>query len=60
MNGSDADGYLEAMYLEFETLNKTMKAYKILERTKAMHVLPSTWAVKCKRYSNGLIRKFKA
>ena len=60
VNGSDADGYLEAMYLKFETFNKTMKAYKILERTKTMHVLLSTWAVKCKRYPNGLIRKFKA
>ena len=42
MNGSDADGYLDTMDSEFQMLNKSMKAWDIVDRTKAMHALPST------------------
>ena len=27
---------------------------------KPCHVIPSTWAFKCKQYPDGLIKKFKA
>ena len=49
VKGSDADGYLEAKDSEFETLNNTMETWDVVERTKAIHVLPYTWSFKCKR-----------
>ena len=60
VNGPDADGYLEAMDLEYNTLHDKMNAWSIIPRTKDMHVLASTWAFKCKRFPNGLVRKLKA
>ena len=59
MNGEFAQEYWEAACLEVETLEK-MDAWTVVERTPEMNVLPSTWAFRCKRYPDGLIKKFKA
>ena len=59
MNGPFADGYLEAAGTEVETLER-MKAWEVVEREVSMNVLSSTWALKCKRFTDGLINKFKA
>ena len=37
-----------------------MNTWDVVERTEEMNVLPSTWAFKCKRFPDGLIKKFKA
>ena len=59
MNGPDRDGYWEAAKTEIATSEK-MEAWDVVERKDWMSVLPSTWAFRCKRYPNGLIRKLKA
>ena len=59
MNGPFAKEYWEAACIEVETLEK-MDAWDVVERTSDMNVLPSTWAFKCKRFPDGLIKKFKA
>jgi hypothetical protein len=59
--GKFADEYWEAMKLEITALEKNY-AWTIVEQNdsseKPHHVIPSTWAFKCKRYPNGLIKKF--
>ncbi|KAL7532071.1 hypothetical protein ACHAXR_006179 [Thalassiosira sp. AJA248-18] len=59
MNGPFSEEYWEAACIEVATLEK-MDAWSVKERTPEMNVLPSTWAFKCKRYPDGLIKKFKA
>ena len=49
----------EAVCTEVETLEK-MKAWDAVEREVSMNVLSSTSTFKCKRYPDGLIKKFKA
>ena len=58
-NGPQADGYWQAMGAELETL-KAKDSWEVVERTKDMNVLPSTWAFKCKRFPDGSVRKLKA
>jgi hypothetical protein len=41
-------------------LETVMKAWEIVERQSWMKVLPSTWALRCKRFPDGMIRKLKA
>ena len=57
MNGPFADEYWDAACVEVETLEK-MKAWEVVEREVNMNVLSSTWAFKCKRYPDGLSKKF--
>ena len=59
MNGPFAQEYWEAACLEIETLER-MESWEVVEREDEMNILPSTWAFKCKRYPDGLIKKFKA
>jgi len=59
MNGPFSQEYWEASCLEVETLEK-MDAWSVVDRKPEMNVLPSTWAFKCKRFPDGLIKKFKA
>ena len=37
-----------------------MKAWEVVEREVSMNGMSYTWAFKCKRYPDGLIKKFKA
>jgi Reverse transcriptase (RNA-dependent DNA polymerase) len=59
MNGPDADGYWNAMETEIVTL-EGKDSWDIVDRTPGMNVLDSTWAFKCKRYPDGMVRKLKA
>ena len=58
-NGPFSREYWEAACIEIETLEK-MDAWSIEEKTPEMNVLPSTWAFNCKRFPDGLVKKFKA
>jgi hypothetical protein len=60
MNGPDRDGYWKACEKEIETLQVDKDAWDVVKREPWMNVLPSTWAFKCKRYPDGMIRKLKA
>jgi transposase InsO family protein len=57
--GMDADGYWNAMDKELFTLN-AKDAWDEVDRSPEMKVLPSTWAFKCKRFPDGLVKKLKA
>ena len=59
MNGTFAEEYWEAACIEVETLEK-VDVWTVVEHTPKMNALPSTWAFKCKRFPDGLIKKFKA
>ena len=59
--GKFADKYWKAMELEIATL-EAINAWNVLEYNPETmpHVIRSTWAFKCKRFPDGLIKKFKA
>ncbi len=61
--GKFANEYWEAMKLEIATL-ENIEAWTIVEcydsNGEPHHVIPGTWAFKCKQYPDGLIKKFKA
>jgi hypothetical protein len=59
MNGVESEGYWKAMETELETLLGKY-AWVVLDWEDDMNVLPSTWAFKCKRFPDGLVRKLKA
>ncbi len=59
MNGPFSAEYWKAAVKEFDTL-QGMDAWDIVDRTDDMNVIDSIWAFKCKRYPDGLIKKFKA
>ncbi len=54
--GKFADEYWEAMKLEIATL-ENIDAWSVVDRNDSEgsphHVIPSTWAFKCKRYPDG-------
>ena len=56
--GKFADEYWNAMKLEIATL-EAIDAWSVIDCLDH-HVIASTWAFKCKRYPDGLIKKFKA
>jgi hypothetical protein len=56
--GKFANKYWKAMKLEIATL-EAIDAWSVIDRLDH-HVIASTWAFKCKRYPDGLIKKFKA
>jgi hypothetical protein len=60
MNSPDADKWFEAMEEELTTLERDLAAWDLVPREPWMHVLPSTWAFRIKRFPNGLVKKFKA
>jgi hypothetical protein len=48
------------MESELTTLESELQAWELVPREPWMHVLPSTWAFRLKRFPNGLVKKFKA
>jgi hypothetical protein len=48
------------MHNELETLTQEFDCWEYVPQTQEMNVLPSTWAFKIKRYSDGQVKKFKA
>ncbi len=59
MQGNFAEDYWKAMEAGIFTL-KSIDAWEVVNREDDMNVINSTWAFKCKRYPDGLIKKFKA
>ena len=59
VNGLNADGYLEDMDLNYNTLHGKMNEWAIISLSKDMHILTSTCVFKDKYFLNGLIRKLK-
>jgi hypothetical protein len=59
MNGENAEGYWQACQKEYETLIK-MDVWEEVEREPWMNIIPSTWAFRCKRFPDGLVRKLKS
>ena len=59
--GKFADEYWKAMELEIATL-EALDAWEVKEYDPSTmkNVIKSTWAFKCKRYPDGLVKKFKA
>jgi hypothetical protein len=47
------------MELEIFTL-ESIEAWQVVDWKDEMNIISSTWAFKCKRYPDGLIKKFKA
>jgi Reverse transcriptase (RNA-dependent DNA polymerase) len=60
INGPNSDGFWDAMAKEIATLVDKMDAWEVVDRQTWMNVLPRTWAFKCKRFPDGLIKKLKA
>ena len=61
MNGPFAEEFWQAAVLEIETLEKMDTwAWDVVERTDDMEPLPTTWAMRIKRFPDGLIKKMKA
>jgi hypothetical protein len=56
--GKFANEYWKVMKLEIATL-EAIGAWSVIDRLDH-HVIASTWALKCKCYPDGLIKKFKA
>jgi hypothetical protein len=54
-----ADDYWKAMEVKIFTL-ESINAWEVVNHEDIMNVINSTWAFKCKRYPDGLIKKFKA
>ena len=57
--GIFADDYWNAMKVKLATL-ESKGAWEVVDIDDSMNVIDSTWAFKCKRYPDGLIKKFKA
>jgi hypothetical protein len=47
------------MELEIFTL-ESIEAWQVVDWEDEKNIISSTWAFKCKRYPDGLIKKFKA
>jgi hypothetical protein len=60
MNGPFQQEFFSAMQKELTTLYEDLKSWEYVPRTPDMNVLPSTWAFKRPRKSDGDIKKFKA
>jgi hypothetical protein len=60
INGPFAQDFRKSMEVEWDMLDTVMKSWEIVERQSWMKVLPSTWALRCKRFPDGMIRKLKA
>ena len=60
MNGPFADNFWKACEVELDTLENDMNTWDYVKRTADMHVIPSTWVFKVKRFLDGLVEKSKA
>jgi hypothetical protein len=59
MNGVHAEGYKEAMQFEYDIF-LSKHAWTEVKIEKWTNMVPITWAIKCKRYPDGSVRKLKA
>jgi hypothetical protein len=49
--------YYQAALDELKVLQEDLDCWELVPYVNGMHVLPSTWAFKCKRYPDGRIKK---
>ena len=54
-----ADNYCKSMKVDIDIL-ESMGAWEIIDRDEYINIIDSTWDFKCKKYPDGLIKKFKA
>ena len=59
MNGPFKAEYWQAAVKEIETL-ESMDAWEVVDREEGMNVIDSIWALKLKRFPDGMVKKFKA
>jgi hypothetical protein len=59
MAGPNKEGYWQAAKKEVDTLVKK-GSWEVVTKKAWMHVRPSIWAFKCKRFPDGIVRKLKA
>ena len=59
MNGPFREEYWNAACKEIDTLEE-MDAWVVVDRLEDMNILEGIWAVKLKRFPDGMITKFKA
>jgi hypothetical protein len=59
MGGENAEGYWQACIKEYEVLLKKDVWIEVVKESW-MKIIPSTWAFKCKRFPDGLVRKLKS
>jgi hypothetical protein len=59
ISGPNKEGYWKAVKKEVDTLVKK-GSWEVVTKNAWMHALTSTWAFKCKRFPDGIIRKLKA
>jgi hypothetical protein len=59
MNGPHAEGFWEACKKEVQTLVK-MDVWDVVDREDWMKVIPTTFALRIKRFPSGLVRKLKS
>ena len=57
--GVFAENYWKSMKVEIATLG-SIGSWKIFDQDESMNAIDSTWAFKCERYFDILIKKFKA
>jgi hypothetical protein len=60
MNGPFDDDLRKSMEVEWDMLNMFMKAWEIVDKKLWMNGLPSTWAIRCRSFPDGLIKKLRA
>ena len=60
MQSPHQEEWWNAMGEEMDTLENQLEAWSIVRREPWMNVLPSKWALKLKRFPDGLVKKFKA
>jgi hypothetical protein len=60
MQSPHQEEWWNAIGEEMDTLENQLEAWSIVRREPWMNVLPSKWALKLKRFPDGLVKKFKA
>ena len=59
MNVPIASEYWNVCEEDLHTLQNDLHAWDLFELTPGMQALPSTWLFRCKRFSDGSVKKFK-
>jgi hypothetical protein len=58
MSGPNKEGYCQSAKKEVDTLIEK-GSWEVVTNKVWMHVIPSTWAFKCKSFPDGIIHKLK-
>lgn len=60
MSGEEREEYWKACQFEYDTLENKMEACEIVDRYETMNVLPGILALRGKRRSDALVKKYKS